>query len=77
MYTPMNRAMGMVMAMENTPHGLCARALTTMSASTAMMMIMMAMTATMPAAPPTRPISSRTICPRERPRRRVDTHSTR
>ena len=70
-------AMGMVMVMEKTPQGLSASALTMMSASTAMMITMMAMVATMPAAPPTRPTSSRIIWPRERPRRRVDTQSTR
>ena len=60
-YTPMNSAIGIVIAMENTPHGLSARALTTTSARTAMMMIMMTNTATSAATPPNRPSSSRAI----------------
>ena len=72
----MNSAMGMVSAMEKTPHGDSARALTTMSASTARMMIMMANTATSAATPPTGPISSRTICPRLFPLRRIEKNMT-
>lgn len=68
----MNRAMGMVMAMEKTPHGDCARALTTTSASTASRMIMMAKTPMSAAAPPTGPISSRAIWPRLLPLRRME-----
>ena len=62
----MNRAIGMVIAMEKVPHGDLASALTTTSASTASRMIMMANTAISAAAPPTGPISSRAICPRLR-----------
>ncbi len=36
----MNRAIGMVIAIENTPHGLCANARTTTSASTAITIMM-------------------------------------
>ena len=73
----MNRAIGMVMAIENTPHGLSASALTTTSASTAMRMIMMTKTPMSAATPPTAPSSSRAIWPRLRPRRRDESHSTR
>ncbi|SLH01682.1 Uncharacterised protein [Mycobacteroides abscessus subsp. abscessus] len=73
----MNRAMGMVMAMENTPHGLSPSAFTTTSASTASRIIMITMIAAMAATPPTTPSSSRAICPRLRPRRFVEAHSTR
>ena len=73
----MNRAIGMVIAMEKTPHGLSASALTTTSASTASRMIMMTNTPTIAATPPTAPSSSRAIWPRERPRRRVEIDSTR
>lgn len=72
----MNNAMGMVSAMENTPHGEAARAFTTISARTARMMIMMANTAISAAIPPTSPISSRTICPRLFPPRRMEKKST-
>src|SRR5918998_1201197 len=48
----MNSAIGMVSAMEKTPHGDSASAFTTMSASTARMMIMMAKTAMSAAIPP-------------------------
>ena len=73
----MKRAMGMVMAMENTPHGLWASACTTTSASTAIRITMMTRTPTRAAAPPVAPSSSRAIWPRERPRRRVEIHNTR
>ena len=73
----MKIAIGIVIAIENTPHGLDASALTTTRASTASRITMITKTATIADAPPTAPISSRTIWPSERPRRRVDTHSTR
>ena len=57
----MNSAMGMVIAIENTPHGDSASALTTTSPSTAMRMIMMTNTPISAATPPTRPSSSRAI----------------
>ena len=72
----MKRAIGMVMAMENTPQGLWASPRTTTSASTAMMMTMMTKAPTRAAAPPVAPSSSRAIWPRERPRRRVEIHNT-
>ncbi len=73
----MKSAMGMVMAIENTPHGLCASAFTTISASTAIRITMMTRTPTRATTPAVAPSSSRTIWPRERPRRRVEIHSTR
>ncbi len=73
----MKIAIGMVIAIEKTPHGLSARAPTTTSASTASRITMMARTPTMAAAPPTAPSSSRAIWPSERPRRRVEIDSTR
>ena len=71
----MNSAIGMVIASENVPHGELASACTTTSASTASRMIMMASTAISAAAPPIGPISSRAICPRLRPPRRVEKKS--
>ncbi len=73
----MKSAIGMVIAMENTPHGLWARPRTTTSASTARMIIMMTRTPTIAVAPPVFPSSSRAIWPSERPRRRVEIHNTR
>ncbi len=73
----MKSAMGIVIAIEKTPHGLSASACTTTSASTASRIVMMVMIPMMAAAPPTAPSSSRTICPSDRPRRRVEIHSTR
>ncbi len=72
----MNSAIGMVRAIENTPQGDSASALTTIRASTARMMIMMAKTAMSAAVPPTRPISSRTIWPRLLPLRRIEKNRT-
>ena len=72
----MNRAIGMVSAMEKTPHGDSASALTTMSASTARMMIMIVKTAISAAMPPTMPISSRTIWPRLFLLRRIEKNMT-
>ena len=73
----MKMAMGIVIAMENTPHGLSASAFTATSANTANRMIMMTKTASSAALPPIGPSSSRAICPRLRPRRRVEMDSTR
>src|SRR6202022_2926212 len=50
-YMPMKMAMGMVIAIEKTPHGLSASALTTTSASTASRITMMPSTPTRAAAP--------------------------
>jgi hypothetical protein len=65
----------MVMAMEKEPHGDSARARTTTSARTASRMTMMVRTAMRAAAPPTGPISSRAICPRVLPSRRIEKNS--
>ena len=76
-YRPMKRAIGIVIAMEKTPHGLSASALTTTRPSTASRMTMITNTPTIAAVPPTPPSSSRAIWPSERPRRRVEMASTR
>ena len=68
----MNRAIGIVIAIENVAHGDTAIALTTTMASTASRMIMIANTPISAATPPTGPISSRAICPRLLPSRRID-----
>ncbi len=68
----MNRAIGMVIAIEKVPHAEAASAFTTTSASTASKMIIMAKTATSAAVPPTGPISSRAIWPRLLPSRRME-----
>jgi hypothetical protein len=73
----MNRAMGMVIPTEKTPHGLSARALTTTRARIATMMTMMSRVATRAAVPPMTPSSSRAICPSERPPRRIEKNITR
>ena len=73
----MKTAIGIVIAIEKTPQGLSASALTTTSASTASRITMMTRTPTIAATPPTTPNSSRAICPSERPRRRVEIASTR
>ena len=72
----MNTAIGIDIASENVPHGDFARACTTTSASTASRITMIASTAMSAAIPPTGPISSRAICPRLRPPRRVEKNST-
>ena len=76
MYTPMNTAMGMVAITVNMPHGLSARALTTISESTARMMIMIRKAPNRAMVPGIWPISSRTSSPRERPLRRVEMNRT-
>ena len=68
----MNSAIGIVIAIENVPHGESASALTTTSASTASRMIMIENTAISAATPPTGPISSRAIWPRLLPSRRIE-----
>nr|BFE94000.1 hypothetical protein GCM10020185_45360 [Pseudomonas brassicacearum subsp. brassicacearum] len=73
---PMNIAIGMVAITVKMPHGLSARALTTISASTARMMIMIRKQPNSAMVPGMRPISSRTMSPRERPLRRVDRNRT-
>ncbi|MDH6487412.1 hypothetical protein M2157_003411 [Streptomyces sp. SAI-127] len=62
--------------MEKVPQGEAARALTMTRASTPSRMIMMAKAAIRAAAPPKGPISSRAICPSERPSLRVEKNST-
>ena len=57
----MKIAIGMVIAIEKTPHGLSASALTTTRASTASRITMMTRTPTMAATPPIAPSSSRAI----------------
>jgi len=71
----MKKAIGIVIASENVPHGDCASALTTTSARTASRMIMIENTATSAATPPTGPISSRAIWPRLLPSRRMEKNS--
>src|SRR5919112_1074586 len=66
---PMRIAIGIVIAMENEPHGDSARARTTTRASTASRMTIIDRTARSAAAPPTGPISSRAICPSDLPAR--------
>jgi len=64
--------MGIVMAIENVPHGESASALTTTSARTARRMTMIENTASSAATPPTGPISSRAIWPSDLPSRRIE-----
>ena len=73
----MNTAMGMVAITVNMPQGLSASALTTISASTARMMIMIRKAPNSAMVPAVLPISSRTRSPSERPSRRLDNTSTR
>jgi hypothetical protein len=68
--------MGMVAAMVNVLQGLNFSALTTTSAITASIMIMISKAAAMALTPPMRPISSRAISPSERPSRRIEQNST-
>ena len=72
----MKNAIGIVIARLNVPHGEFASALTTTSASTASRITMIASTAISAAAPPTGPISSRAICPRLLPSRRIEKNRT-
>ena len=75
-YTPMNSATGIVAATVNVPHGESASAFTTMSASTARMMIMIMNAPNSAISPGTVPISCLTRSPSERPSRRVEMNST-
>ncbi len=58
------------------PQGLSARAFTTISASTARMMIMIRKAPNSAMVPATWPISSRTSSPSERPLRRLEMNRT-
>ena len=71
----MNSAIGIVIARLNVAQGEFASAFTTTSASTASRITMIASTAISAAAPPTGPISSRAICPRLLPSRRMEKNS--
>ena len=62
----------MVSAIVKSPHGLSASARTTTSASTASKITMIATMLTSATSPAKGPTSSRTICPRDLPRRRVE-----
>ena len=73
---PISKAIGIVIAMVKTPHGLFASACTTTKASTASKITIMASTLINASAPTPRPISSFTICPSVLPRRRTDANST-
>lgn len=64
----------MVQAMVNRPQGLAFRAFTTISASTAMRMIMMKRTASMAVSPAAGEISSLAIWPSDLPFRRREQH---
>ena len=68
----MNRAIGMVAAMVNVPHGLPFNALTTTSPTTANRTIMIKRTVISAVNPPTFPISCRAIWPRDFPSRRME-----
>ncbi len=71
-YSPMASAIGMVANTEKVAQGLPFIAFTTTSASTAIRMIMIMSVPPSAAKPPKGPSSSRAICPRLRPSRRVD-----
>ncbi|MNN31529.1 hypothetical protein D3C81_1452200 [compost metagenome] len=72
----MKMAMGMVTATVKVPHGESASAFTTISASTARMMIMIMKQPNSAIRPGTVPISDLTRSPSERPSRRVEMNST-
>ena len=67
--------MGMVIASVNVPHGESLSAFTTMSATAARRMTMMARTASIASIPPRLPTSSRAIWPRDFPLRRIEKNS--
>ena len=66
----------MVAAMVNAPHGLCTKAFTTISANTAMMMIIIIKMPIEAITPATGPSSCLTISPKDLPSRRMETNST-
>ena len=72
----MKIAIGIVAATVNVPHGLSAKALTTMSASTARMMTMIMKVPNSAMTPGTGPSSVRISSPSERPSRRMETNRT-
>src|SRR5438874_4781724 len=76
MYSPISSAIGMVQAMVNSPQGLAVSALTTTSASTARMMIMIASTPTSARPPAVGPSSSLIITPSDLASRRTDADGT-
>ena len=65
-------AAGMVASTVAVAHGLCFMTLTITRPSTALRMTMMSSVPMSAAKPPSGPSSSRAICPRLRPSRRVD-----
>ncbi|MNF62346.1 hypothetical protein D3C84_440250 [compost metagenome] len=73
---PISIAMGRVAITVNMPQGLSARAFTTISESTARMMIMIRKAPNSAMVPATWPISSRTSSPSERALRRLEMNST-
>lgn len=72
----MKSATGIVAATVKVPHGDSASAFTTISASTARMMIMIMKVPNSAIMPGTGPISCLTRSPSERPSRRVEMNST-
>ncbi len=68
---PIATAIGIVAAIVKTPQGDSASAFTTTSARTARRITLIAVTLTRAASPATGPTSSRTIWPRDLPRRRT------
>ena len=74
-YTPISKAMGIVMATVNVPQGLIASALTTTSASTASRIIMIIRMPIRVIVPAAGPISRRIISPSELPSRRSEKNS--
>jgi len=68
--------MGIESAMVQVPQGLARRALTTTSATAASRIIMMASTANSATIPLSLLTSSRAICPRDLPSRRMEAAST-
>jgi len=72
MYTPISSAIGIVAPTVEVAHGLPNIAFTTTSPSTPIRITMIASTPASAAAPPTGPISSRTIWPRLLPLRRSE-----
>ena len=69
-------AIGMVAATVKVPHGLLVSALTTISASTARMMIMIRNVPNRAITPGTAPSSARISSPSERPSRRIEMNRT-